>query len=155
MRLTLIAVGSRMPQWVQDAYQEYAKRLPRDFSLNLVEIPMSKRGKSIDLERAIKKEGELMLAAVPNGDHVVTLEVEGKPWSTGDLARQAGQWRMDASNVSLLVGGPDGLAPACLQRSQQRWSLSALTLPHPLVRVIVAEQLYRAWSILHNHPYHR
>lgn len=155
MRIKMIAVGSKMPSWVEDGYREYCKRLPKDFSLQLVEIPMSKRGKNVDLERAIRKEGELMLSAIPDGDHVVSLEVEGKAWSTEQLVKQSDQWRMEGNNVSLLIGGPDGLAPSCQQRAKQRWSLSPLTLPHPLVRVLLAEQLYRAWSILHNHPYHR
>ncbi len=155
MRINLIAVGSKMPGWVEQGYKEYARRLPSDFSLNLIEIPLSKRGKSIDLKRAIKKEGELMLAAIPAGDHVISLEVEGKAWTTDKLVQQAEHWRQSGRNVTLLVGGPDGLAPACCERAQQRWSLSALTLPHPLVRIVIAEQLYRAWSILHNHPYHR
>ncbi len=155
MRIKLIAVGSKMPAWVEDGYREYSKRLPKDFSLELVEITMSKRGKNVDLQRAIRKEGELMLAAIPANDHVVSLEVTGKAWSTEDLAAQADRWRMEGNNISLLVGGPDGLAEQCQQRALQRWSLSPLTLPHPLVRVLLAEQLYRAWSILHNHPYHR
>lgn len=155
MRIKLIAVGSKMPAWVEDAYNEYSKRLPKDFSLELVEIAMSKRGKNVDLQRAIHKEGELMLAAIPANDYVVSLEVTGKAWSTEQLAAQADRWRMEGNNISLLVGGPDGLAEQCQQRAQQRWSLSPLTLPHPLVRVLLAEQLYRAWSILHNHPYHR
>jgi 23S rRNA (pseudouridine1915-N3)-methyltransferase len=155
MRINLIAVGTKMPSWVNDGVAEYSKRMPADFSLQITEIALGQRGKNADIERAIKKEGELMLAAIPERDHVIALEVGGKPWSTEQLAENAGHWRMSGNNVSLLVGGPDGLAPACLARANQKWSLSPLTLPHPVVRILLAEQLYRAWSILQNHPYHR
>jgi len=96
-----------------------------------------------------------MLSHVPDSNRIVTLEVTGKPWDTHQLAKQLGNWQMDGRDVSLLVGGPEGLAPECTARSEQKWSLSPLTLPHPMVRVIVAESLYRAWSLNNNHPYHR
>ena len=96
-----------------------------------------------------------MLAAIPSADKVIALEVTGKALSTSQLASQLQDWQREGDNISLLVGGPDGLAPECLSRAQQQWSLSALTLPHPLVRVVLAEQLYRAWAINNNHPYHR
>ena len=96
-----------------------------------------------------------MLEAIPSGDKVIAMEVLGKEWSTDQLADQTGQWRMDGYNVSLLVGGPDGLDPRCTARADQTWSLSRLTLPHPMVRVILAEQIYRAWTLMNNHPYHR
>lgn len=144
-----------MPQWVAEGYQEYAKRLPADFSLRLVEIPAMKRSKGVDVERLTQKEGERMCAAIPVGDHVVALTERGQLWDTVQFAGQLQVWRNTASGVSLLVGGPEGLAPACLARSRQQWSLSPLTWPHPLVRILIAEQLYRAWSLLHHHPYHR
>ncbi|WP_426415929.1 23S rRNA (pseudouridine(1915)-N(3))-methyltransferase RlmH [Aestuariirhabdus sp. LZHN29] len=155
MRIRLIAVGTRMPAWVQQGYQEYAKRLPADCGLECVEIPLGKRTKGADIKRAQRKEGEAMLAAIGGGDRVIALEVGGRPWSTEQLAEQMQQWRFDGRNISLLVGGPEGLAPECVARADQKWSLSPLTLPHPLVRVLLSEQLYRAWSILNNHPYHR
>lgn len=155
MRIKLIAVGTKMPSWVEQGYQEYARRMPADFSLQLVEIPPGHRGKGADIQKAMRKEGELMMAAIPAKDKVIALEVLGKPWSTEQLADKAGQWRMEGYNISLLVGGPDGLAPECVARADAKWSLSALTLPHPLVRVLLSEQLYRAWSIINNHPYHR
>lgn len=96
-----------------------------------------------------------MLAAIPKGARVVALDVKGKPWSTEGLSSNMEEWMQDGRDVALLVGGPDGLDPRCLQQAQQRWSLSPLTFPHPLVRVIIAEQLYRAHSIIKNHPYHR
>lgn len=144
-----------MPRWVEQGYQEYAKRLPREFSLELIEIPPGNRGKNADIERAIRKEGELMMAKIQPSDHVVALEVLGKPWSTEQLAEQAERWQMSGQDVALLVGGPEGLAPECKQRANQQWSLSPLTLPHPMVRILLSEQIYRAWSVIQGHPYHR
>ncbi len=155
MQIQLIAVGTRMPGWVDEGFKEYAKRLPRECSLRLVEIPLGRRPKSGDVSRAMAEEGERMLAAIPKGALVVALEVDGRSWSTEDLAGQLDGWLGSGQDVALLVGGPDGLAPACQERAQQRWSLSALTLPHPLVRVLLAEQLYRAWTVYKGHPYHR
>lgn len=155
MRISLIAVGTKMPAWVEQGYQEYARRMPADCNLQLVEIAAGKRGKSADIARITQQEGEKMLAAVPKGARIVTLEVTGRAWSTEDLSKELDNWLHDGRDVALLVGGPEGLAPECVAAAEQRWSLSALTLPHPLVRIVVAEQLYRAWSILQNHPYHR
>ncbi len=155
MRIVLIAVGSKMPAWVEQGYQEYARRLPADCALQLVEIPAGKRGKGADIARITRREGEKMLAAAPKGAHIVALEVTGRAWSTENLSAELDNWLHDGRDVVLLVGGPEGLAPECVARAEQRWSLSRLTLPHPLVRIVVAEQLYRAWSILQNHPYHR
>jgi 23S rRNA (pseudouridine1915-N3)-methyltransferase len=155
MRTRIIAVGTKMPAWVETGYQEYAKRLPRDFSVEVVELALGARGKNASVEKAIAKEGEQMLAAIPAGDKVIALDVKGKPWSTETLADNLSQWRMDGGNYSLLIGGPDGLAKSCLDRADAKWSLSPLTLPHPLVRIVVIEQLYRAWTILNNHPYHK
>lgn len=144
-----------MPKWVEQGYDEYAKRLPREFSLELIEIAPGNRGKNADIERAIRKEGELMMSKISLSDHVVALEVLGKPWSTEQLAKEAEGWQMLGSDVCLLVGGPEGLAPECKQRANQQWSLSPLTLPHPMVRILLAEQVYRAWSVIQGHPYHR
>lgn len=147
-----------MPRWVQDGYAEYARRLPREIALEMVEIPLGQRGQKSSqaaVEKARRKEGEAMLAALAPRDHVVALDVVGKPWSTEQLSRQLESWQMLGENVSLLIGGPDGLSPDCLGRARQRWSLSPLTLPHPLVRVVLAEQLYRAWTLLAGHPYHK
>ncbi len=144
-----------MPRWVEEGYQEYAKRMPADLPLDLVEIPLSTRGKNADVARLIRREGEQMLAATQPGDRIVTLEVTGKNWSTEQLAEQLERWRLEARNVNLMVGGPEGLADEVAARSEQRWSLSALTLPHPLVRILLAEQIYRAWTVLNRHPYHK
>ncbi|BFM21667.1 23S rRNA (pseudouridine(1915)-N(3))-methyltransferase RlmH [Gilvimarinus japonicus] len=156
MRIRLIAVGSKMPGWVQEGYNEYVKRLPRgDLELELVELPLAPRGKNSDIQRAMERESDAIRAAIGKGDRVVALDVKGKSWGTEQLAEQLAAWRMDGRHVSLLIGGPNGLAPSALALAEQRWSLSALTLPHPLVRIVLAEQLYRAWTILHNHPYHK
>lgn len=155
MRLKLIAVGQKMPSWISEGWHTYSKRFPADCSLQLLEISAGKRGKNADIARILKAEGEAMLAACGKHDRIVTLEVLGKPWSTPQLAARLQQWQMDGRDVSLLVGGPEGLSPDCLAAAEERWSLSALTLPHPLVRVIIAESLYRAWSVNANHPYHR
>jgi 23S rRNA (pseudouridine1915-N3)-methyltransferase len=155
MRIQLIAVGTKMPVWVEQGYQQYARRFGADMALQLTEVAAGKRGKNADIKRILQKEGEHTLAAVPKGNRIVTLEVTGAPWTTPQLAQNMEKWQMDGRDVSLLIGGPEGLSPECIESSEQRWSLSALTLPHPLVRIVVAESLYRAWSLNNNHPYHR
>lgn len=155
MRISLIAVGTRMPAWVEAGVNEYRKRLPPEIQFDIREIALGKRGKNADIARAMSEEGEAMQAAITPRDRVIALDVRGKSLSTEQLAAKLAGWQMEGDDISLLVGGPDGLAPACLDRAAERWSLSALTLPHPLVRVLIAEQIYRAWSINHNHPYHR
>ena len=144
-----------MPDWVKSGYDEYAKRLPRECHLQLLEIPAGKRGKGANLARVIREEGERMLAALPKEAHVIALDMHGKQWDTPQLAQQLKDWLQDGHDVALLTGGPDGLAESCLKRADHLWSLSKLTLPHPLVRIVAAEQLYRAWSLLTGHPYHR
>ena len=155
MQIHLIAVGTRMPAWVDEGYREYAKRLPRECALKLVEIAPGKRGRNADVARILRDEGERMLGAVPRDCRVIALEVGGKRWSTPDLATQLNAWMAGGRDVALLVGGPEGMDEACRMRADQLWSLSPLTLPHPLVRVILAEALYRAWSLSVGHPYHR
>jgi len=155
MNIQLIAVGEKMPAWVQQGYAEYAKRIPSECSLILTEITPGKRGKNADIARAMRDEGQRMLAAVPKGAFVIALEVDGRNWSTEQLADQLEGWMNLGSDVALLVGGPEGLSSEAKSAAQQKWSLSSLTLPHPLVRVVVAEQIYRAWSVMRNHPYHR
>lgn len=155
MRIHLLAVGARMPNWVQVAYREYAVRLPRECGLHLLEIPSGARGPNVDLARVARREGERLLAAAPSGSRLIALDERGQQWSTAELAERLADWLREGRDLSLLIGGPDGLDPACLERAERSWSLSRLTLPHPLARVVVAEQLYRAWSLLHRHPYHR
>jgi 23S rRNA (pseudouridine1915-N3)-methyltransferase len=144
-----------MPDWVQAGYEEYAKRMPRECALDIREVPLAQRGKNADIARAIEKESEAILAGLPAQERVIALDVRGKLQSTESLRDAIQHWQMSGGNTSFLIGGPDGLSPDCLARASERWSLSALTLPHPLVRIVLAEQLYRAWSMLNNHPYHR
>ena len=144
-----------MPSWVEQGYLEYAQRLPSEAKLELKEIAPGKRGKNADLKRIIQEEGQRIIANIPKNSYKVVLDVKGKPWSTEQLAEQLGQWMQSGQDICLMVGGPEGLSDECRMLGQEYWSLSPLTFPHPLVRVIVAEQLYRAWAILKNHPYHR
>ena len=155
MKTTLVAVGTRMPGWVEAGTAEYEKRIARDLGFTVREVAAAKRHKSGDTARYIQQESDNLLAQVNQGDFVVALEVEGKLISTVELAHALDQLRLDGQNLTLLVGGPDGLSDDCRKRANAQWSLSRMTLPHPLVRVIVAEQLYRAWSFLNDHPYHR
>lgn len=155
MNIYLLAVGNKMPDWVNKGYNEYAKRLNGDCRLKLVEIAPGKRGKNADLARIKKAEGDKLLDAIPKGCLVLALEVKGKPWSTESLSKQMDGWLHGGQDIALLIGGPEGLSESCVARADLKWSLSPLTLPHPLVRVLLSEQLYRAYSILKNHPYHR
>lgn len=155
MKITVHAAAAKMPRWVDEGVNEYLKRLPRELALSFRDVPLARRGGNDNAAQLREREGEALLCNVPADDHCIALDVKGKGWSTEQLARQLENWKMDGRSVSLLVGGPDGLAPACLERAAQRWSLGPLTLPHPLVRIVLVEQLYRAWTITIGHPYHR
>jgi len=155
MRLRILAVGTRMPAWVVDACQDYARRLPRELRLEWVELPLGQRSRGADAERAVAAESAAMLARIAPDNLVVALDQRGRSWTTAELAGQLADWQMQGRDVALLIGGPDGLGSACRARAQLCWSLSALTLPHPLVRVLLVEQIYRAWTINQGHPYHR
>lgn len=155
MRIQVIAVGTRLPQWQQQGFQEYARRLPRECAVQLTEIPAAARAKSKPTKQAIQKESERMLAAVHKSDYVVALDQPGAQYSSEDLSGLLATWLAQGRHLALLIGGADGLSEACRSRAELRWSLSELTLPHGLVRVMVAEQIYRAWSMLQGHPYHR
>lgn len=155
MRVHLIAIGQRMPAWVTEAFQSYRKRLGRELPFELRELPAVARSRGQDPQRAVDEEGTRLLAAVPHGGLVVLLDERGKPWTTRQLADEVADWRQQGRDVALLVGGADGVSARVREAAQRSWSLSALTLPHPLVRVILIEQLYRAVSFLAGHPYHR
>lgn len=144
-----------MPGWVYDACQEYCKRLPKDFSLEFVELPLGKAHKQGDTSRAMQQEAESILNQLHKNERLLVLDVKGKPWSTEQLAEQAEDWRQSGQDLAIVIGGPDGLSDQILNQASVKWSLSPLTLPHPLVRVLLAEQIYRAWTILMNHPYHK
>lgn len=155
MRIQLIAAGTRRPAWERDGFHSYAKRLPRECALELLEIPVGKRSPAADLAKLVHREGEQMLRAVAKGAMVIALDEHGRSCDTRTLATWLAGWMRSGHDVALLIGGPDGLAPACLLAARTRWSLSPLTLPHGLARIVVAEQIYRAWSVLTGHPYHR
>ena len=155
MKLKVLAVGVKMPDWVNAGVEAYVKRMPRDCAVEFVDISPGNRGKNADIARAVAQEGDRMLSHLRDSDHVVALDVLGRSWDTARLSRELDGWRLQGGDVALMIGGPDGLDPRCLAKAHQRWSLSALTLPHPLVRVLLAEQLYRAWTLLVGHPYHR
>lgn len=155
MQLQIAAVGQRMPGWVNDAWHEYARRMPPGLNLNLREIPLAKRGKNADTKRLRATESRALIEAIPDRAHIIALDVKGQSWSTEKLADRLEGWMADGRDVGFLIGGPDGIDPDILRRAETRWSLGPLTLPHPLVRVVLAEQLYRAWTITQNHPYHR
>ena len=155
MQIHLLAIGKKMPDWINSGFNEYARRLKSTLPLNLVEIATTRKSNSQDSKTVIREEGEKLLAAIPDNSWVVALDEQGKQWNSKGLAAQLEKWAGHSSQVTLMIGGADGLDQACLDRADQTWSLSPLTLPHALVRVVVAEQIYRAWSLTNNHPYHR
>lgn len=155
MKINLIAVGKKMPSWVNAGYEEYAKRLSHHCRLQLIEIPLVTRSKNTDVSQLLEQESQKILHAIPNKSYSIALDVNGQAWDTAKLAKLLQQWQMQHHEINFLIGGPDGLSASCKQQAQQSWSLSDLTFPHPLVRIILVEQLYRAFSILSHHPYHR
>lgn len=155
MIVYLIAVGSNMPAWVKIGFEEYAGRLRHDVELQLIEVPALIRKKNSDVKRILKEEGEKLLKAIPKNTLIVGLDVVGREMTTMDLSKRLESWMQSGQDVALLVGGPEGFSPEIKALFQQSISLSKLTLPHPMVRVLVAEQLFRAWSIINHHPYHR
>ena len=155
MRIHLVAIGRRPSGWERDGYREYARRMPPELSIVLHEIPPSKRTGRGSTERRLEEEGKRLLAAVPGGARVIALDERGAAWTTTTLAGRIERWMREGRDLALLIGGADGLAPECIAKAEHSWSLSPLTLPHGLARVVVAEQIYRAWAILRHHPYHR
>jgi 23S rRNA (pseudouridine1915-N3)-methyltransferase len=155
MKVQLIAIGTGMPDWVQSACADYFKRLSHWLPLQLVELAPGERGKGRDAARAAEDEAKRLLVAVPRGAHIVLLDGRGRAHSSEQLASRMEGWRMLGQDLAFLIGGPDGFHESVRRAAGESWSLGPLTLPHPLVRVVVAEQLYRACSLLANHPYHR
>ena len=153
MRIRLLTVSERQPDWVNQAFAEYARRLPRHLVPELVELPLARRRD--DIVRAKAEEAERLRAALPKAALIVALDERGADWTSVQLSERLAGWQQSGHDVALIIGGPDGLAPDLLAAATQRWSLSRLTLPHGMVRVLIAEQLYRAHSILSGHPYHR
>lgn len=155
MRINFICVGSKMPAWVNMGYEEYAKRLNKDVTLKLIEVTASKRSKASSAEKYKLEEATRIRKVLPKGAYVVVLDVKGKQLSTKKLSMQLDRWQHLGKEINLIVGGPDGLGEEILLMANESWSLSQLTFPHPIVRVVVGEQIYRAWSMNNNHPYHR
>ena len=154
MQVTVIAVGHKIPAWAQTATDDYLNRLPAEWRVT-VKTPRAVDNSSAPVERVLALEGERILAAVPDGATLVTLDERGKDFTTEALACQLARWRDDGLAIALVIGGANGLAPEVKARARLSLRLSSLTLPHALARVLLAEQLYRAWSLLAGHPYHR
>ena len=155
MRVTILSVGHRMPSWIQEGFNEYARRMPPEVRVELIELKPEERGAGKSADKAKAIEGERLLAALPEGGTLIALDERGKSVATRGLSVMLSEWMRDASRPVFAIGGADGLSEAVKERADKLISLSALTLPHGLVRVVLAEQLYRAWSILARHPYHR
>lgn len=155
MKARLIAVGERAPSWVTEGFSEYQKRLSHWLPLELLEVTPGLRGKGRDAARAMQDEGQRVIAVLPKNAHIIVLDGRGKAYSSEQLAQRLEFWRQQGRDLALLIGGPEGHAPEVLSSANESWSLGPLTLPHMLVRLVVAEQLYRAASMLANHPYHR
>ncbi len=144
-----------MPSWVKEPVSEFTKRLQEYTSLHLIEIPIAKRGKRSDLARILEKEALLISNAIPPAARLIALDLKGEAFSSEQLAAKLQQLQQITSHLCFVIGGPEGLHAQILGRSQERWCLSSLTLPHPLVRIVLLEGIYRAYSIIHNHPYHK
>lgn len=155
MNIELVAVGTKGPDWVLTGFNEYQKRLPKDWQLNVRELAVSKRHKGEPVEKHIEDEGKRMQSVLNTDGIIVALDSRGTNWSTLDLSKKLSEWQYDYKQVQFLIGGPDGLSKECLSVAREKWSLSRLTFPHFIVRILLAEQLYRAWSVLNNHPYHK
>jgi len=155
MRIHLIAVGKKMPEWVNSGFSEFSKRMPPELQINLIEITPSVRNKTTPIEKNIKEEGERIQSAIPSNSRLIVLDEKGKNFSSVDLSKKMESWLPMGQDISIVIGGADGVDNVIKQQAVEKWSLSSLTLPHALVRVVVAEQLYRGWSILKGHPYHR
>jgi len=153
VKIRLLCVGTRVPEWVAEGYATFARRLPKDNALVLEQVPAARR--QSDIRRCIEDEGERLLGRISHDECVIALDERGSAWSSVVLSQKLAAWRRDGRDVVLLVGGADGLSDKCMARAGESWSLSAATLPHALVRVVVAEQIYRAWTLLTGHPYHR
>ncbi len=155
MKLHILCIGRRIPTWISEGYREYARRLPPECALNLIEIEPAQRARNLPADQVRAEEGRRLLKAAPKGAELIALDEHGQPWSTQDLAQRLRLWLADGRDRVFLIGGAEGLADDCLKQASAIWSLSALTLPHQLVRILLAEQLYRAWSLIQGHPYHR
>lgn len=155
MKMHVLAVGKKMPTWINSGYQEYAKRLNQDCVLDLIEIDTGKRSKKSSVSNNQLDDAKNIEKALPKNTYLIALDEQGKEYSTRQLANKLENWMLLGKDISFIIGGADGLHADILNRADEKWSLSKLTLPHPMVRIVLAEQLYRSWSLLNNHPYHR
>jgi len=155
VHIRLLAVGDRQPTWVDDACENYIGRMPRDWKFRIECVATARRSKNNQAHNAMQAEGEQLLARIRSGEQVVLLDEKGTQYSSQALAARLSDWQADGRDLCFIIGGPDGVSAACRQRADATWSLSALTLPHGLARVLLVEQLYRAWSLQNGHPYHR
>lgn len=154
MLIRLITLGHKTPSWVKEGFNEYQQRLPHDFKLELIELPLKNHGK-LPLEQTKKLESELLLKEVKSNEFCIALDEHGKELTTKSLAEKMSLWQQEYRSIAMIVGGPAGLAPECLKRANFTWSLSQLTFPHQMIKIMLAEQIYRAVTILQGHPYHR
>ncbi len=155
MHLRLLAVGDRQPAWVDEAFDTYSGRFPREWRFRLEGVRTARRGKNAPASRAIDEEAESLLSRIRSDEQVVLLDERGTSLSSQTLATRLSTWQSDGRDLAFIIGGPDGVSDAVRQRADFVWSLSGLTLPHGLARVLLSEQLYRAWSLQTGHPYHR
>jgi len=155
MKVHLIAVGKKMPEWINSGYTEFSKRMPPELQIDLIEITPSVRNKTTPTEKNIKEEGKRIQSAIPANSRLIVLDEKGKNFNSIALSKKMESWLPMGQDIVLVIGGADGIDPKIKQQADEKWSLSSFTLPHALVRVVIAEQLYRAWSILKGHPYHR
>ncbi|MCS6765921.1 MAG: 23S rRNA (pseudouridine(1915)-N(3))-methyltransferase RlmH [Candidatus Protistobacter heckmanni] len=155
MQLLITAVGNKMPAWVEEAFADYAKRMPPELRVELREIRPEPRTTGKTPAAMMQAEAERIQAVLPKPCHLVALDERGKDWTSQELSRQLARWQEESLPVAFVIGGPDGLAPEIKSQAQTLLRFSSLTLPHGMARVLLAEQLYRAWSMLANHPYHR
>jgi 23S rRNA (pseudouridine1915-N3)-methyltransferase len=155
MKIKIVAVGTKMPDWVTQGVHEFTRRLPHELAIEWREIPVVHRSKTLSLDALIKKESDVITSHLTPKEYCILLDVKGKAYSTKALALQWERWKTNHSSITFIIGGPNGVSEELVNRSNQRWSLSELTFPHPLVRLLLIEQLYRVWSLSLNHPYHK
>ncbi len=155
LTIHLVVIGDKMPAWVDQGVEEYQKRVRGRMALNLVQVAALKRGKNADIERIVAEEDRKLLAAIPPGCRIIALDRSGKSISTLGMVDRMEQWLQDGEQITMLVGGPEGLSDTLIAEADETWSLSALTFAHPVVRVVLAEQVYRCYSVLEGLPYHR
>ncbi len=156
MKIKILALGEKMPKWVQEGCQEYQKRLSSSsIKLELIELSIAKRGKNNNIQNLMALEAKSLLSKISDNDYIVVLDPHGKLISTEQLAEKITGWQQNSPNVIIIIGGPDGIDPEIKKMAHEKISLSKMTFPHPIVRIVLAEQIYRAWSILQGHPYHK